>query len=132
MGSTRCDVNTRLSGTSGSLICCSSFCFRDVQGLNGFLSRACMSLQISRLSRLLLLMNEGNAIPQSFVMWQTFYPCHFEFEIVLECASICCTPVFCLGETGQHAPLQPLAEQIQPPALGLFVGCPIYNLLRVS
>lgn len=32
MGSARCDVNTR-SGTSGSLIYCSSFYFRDVQGL---------------------------------------------------------------------------------------------------
>lgn len=84
MGSTRCDVNTRLSGTSGSLICCSSFCFRDVQGLNGFFSLACMSLKISRLSRLLLPMNEGNAIPHFFVMWQTFYLCHFEFEIVLD------------------------------------------------
>lgn len=60
MGNRRCDVNIR-SGTSGSVICCSSFYFRDVQVLNGFNSRFCMSFQFSRLSRLLLPTNEGNS-----------------------------------------------------------------------
>lgn len=104
MGSTRCDVNSRRSGTSGSHICCSSFCFRDVRGLNGFISRVCMSLQFSRLSRLLLPTDEGNVIHRFFLMWQTFCLRHLEFESVLKCASICCTPAFRLGETGRHAP----------------------------
>lgn len=65
MGSARCDVNTR-SGTSGSLIYCSSFYFRDVQGLSGISRRVWMSLQFSRLSRLLLPTNEGNSDPHFF------------------------------------------------------------------
>lgn len=48
--------------TSGSRVCCSSFCFRDVQGLNGFTSRVCMSRPIPPISRHLLLPNEGNVI----------------------------------------------------------------------
>lgn len=102
-GSTRCDVHTR-SGTSGSLICCSSFYFRDVQGLNGFNCRVCMSLQFSRLSRLLLPTNEGNSNPHFFLTQQTLCPCGLEFTFVLKCATSCCTPSVRLGETGRRAP----------------------------
>lgn len=51
----------RCTCTSGSRVCCSSFCFRDVQGLNGFNSLVCMSLPIPSINRLLLPPNEGNA-----------------------------------------------------------------------
>lgn len=50
----------RRSVTSGSRVCCSSFCFRDVQGLNGFTSRVCMSPTIPSKNRLLPPTNEGN------------------------------------------------------------------------
>lgn len=104
MENTRCDVNTR-SGTSGSPICCSSFCSRDVQGLNGIISRVCMSLQFSRLSRLLLPTNEGIVNPHFFLLQQTFYPSRLDFKHeVPKCASICCTSAVRLAQTGRHAP----------------------------
>lgn len=55
------------TGTSGSRVCCSSFCFRDVQGLNGFDSRVCMFLPIPSINLLLPPPNEGN-VNSDFVL----------------------------------------------------------------
>lgn len=102
LGSARCDVNSR-SGTSGSVICCSSFYFRDVQGLNGS-TTASVCLHFSRLSRLLLPTNEGNRNPHYSLTSQTWCACDLEFEFVQKYATSCCSPAVRLGETGRRAP----------------------------
>lgn len=130
MGSARCDVSPRRSGTSGSRICCSSFCFRDVQGLNGFISRVCMSLQFSRLSRLLLPTDEGNSsvLPHVADILSTSP----RVWICTKVRSDLLHPRIPSRWDRAACAVQPLAKQIQPPALGLVVGCPIDTLLRVS
>lgn len=92
------------TGTSGSRVCCSSFCFRDVQGLNGFNSRVCMSLPIPSINRHLPSPNEGNVNSDSVLNIAAALPRAVPgLNLTLKSASVCSDsslpPQSALGES---------------------------------
>lgn len=119
------------TGTSGSRVCCSSFCFRDVQGLNGFNSRVCMSLTISSINCLLPPPNEGNVNSEFAVMLWTLSQGCPGLNLIVKSAYISTnsvSPAVSLAEPRTACALQPLAKQIQRRALSSLGVYPIHPL----
>lgn len=110
------------TGTSGSCVCCSSFCFRDVQGLNGSISRVCMSLPIPSINRLLLLPNEGNVNSYFVLMRQAFYPGCLELNFTVKSAFICTNSV----SPPQSASLSP--DSVRPAAASQTNPAPCFKI----
>lgn len=104
------------ASTSGNGVCCSSLCFRDVQGLNGFNSRVCMSLPIPAITRLLPPPNEGNVRSHFVSVLLPPSPCSPGFNLALKSARIRakCSPPQSASVAARGARAsQPLAKQIQ-------------------
>lgn len=104
------------ASTSGNGVCCSSLCFRDVQGLNGFNSRVCMSLPIPAITRLVPPPNEGNVRSHFVSVLLPPSPCSPGFNLALKSARIrakCSPPQSASVAARAARASQPLAKQIQ-------------------